>query len=107
MEDKYKYAWAFNLFDPKEHKHVYFCNNCYAVFFSNSMFEDLCPNNHCESEHIYSEPVTDFYLTWYEATNQMIEEHRAALIRLKEFNENFGKELLQAEKRKQKEREND
>lgn len=66
-------------FNPAIHTEKYWCNDCGIHWFSNSMFEDLCPNFHCESDHIYSKTITEKHLNEYNKVKKKINKLKKKL----------------------------
>ncbi len=69
MSDK-----PYNVFNPEYHRHKYHCNVCGIMWFSRSVFDDLCPNFHCESDRIDSDEIILKHIKKYNKRLRKIEE---------------------------------
>ena len=69
----------------KGEKYKWECNNCFNTWYSNSRFEDLCPNLHCEDDSICCQEISENKKKEYFDLKAKIAKHKAAIPVLEKY----------------------
>lgn len=77
-----KHDDQYNSFNPGKHLYKYWCNDCGIFWFSSTAFEDLCPNFHCESDHIFSVEITQRHKDKYQRKLEKIKKLQGKIKRI-------------------------